>query len=425
MTSLLDRRQRTRLVAPSLLDVSLGAFLLTACGGGAATAPPPVVTMPPAVAQVTVTLAETTLRIGQSAMASAVAYDQGGAPITGVVPVWSIGATGIATVSAAGIVTALVDGETTIIATINGRRGERLLRVVPLPVQRVDVAPAEATIPRGATVQLATSLFDAGGGVLTGRVVSWSSSDTLLATVSATGVVTARAPGTAIISATSEGATASSTITIPDLVGAVATVIISPPSAVLRVGERMQLSAAIEDAEGNTLEGRPVRWAASIVTGAHGAAVATVSPAGLVTAISAGTVIVEGTSDGQRGAATIVVRDDIDPSIHLIFSSPERDAVVGDTLRIYVSVQSAHEITSVTAGVGPQELALQRTLVSGPGVTQVVWTRAMNLADLHFGPYQLVATARDVRGAIGIATITFQRDTRTADGGGKPPTRSK
>src|SRR5262245_47394178 len=59
----------------------------------------------------------------------------------------------------------------------------------------------------GSTRQLTAVARDQAGTALDGRVVSWSSSDTLKARVSASGLLTAIAPGTLVVSATSEGRT--------------------------------------------------------------------------------------------------------------------------------------------------------------------------------------------------------------------------
>jgi hypothetical protein len=66
-------------------------------------------------------------------------------------------------------------------------------------------------------VQLTATLRDAGGNVLTGRVVTWSTSASGVATVSGTGLVTGVSAGAATITATSEGksGTAALTVTAP------------------------------------------------------------------------------------------------------------------------------------------------------------------------------------------------------------------
>src|SRR4029077_18409729 len=64
------------------------------------------------------------------------------------------------------------------------------------------------------TLQLSATLTDANGNVLTGRTVTWSSSNTSAATVSTSGLVTALAQGSATITATSEGQSGISSITV-------------------------------------------------------------------------------------------------------------------------------------------------------------------------------------------------------------------
>ena len=73
------------------------------------------------------------------------------------------------------------------------------LSVTPSPVGPVDV---------GDEVRLVADPRDAGGQVAAGAAVLWTSSDPRVATVSADGVVTARGPGTAGITAEAGGASA-------------------------------------------------------------------------------------------------------------------------------------------------------------------------------------------------------------------------
>ena len=79
------------------------------------------------------------------------------------------------------------------------------------------VSPAAVSLTVGQTMQLAAVTKDAAGNVLTGRTVTWTTSNSTVATVLATGLVTGVAAGTATITATSEGVagTAASTVTAP------------------------------------------------------------------------------------------------------------------------------------------------------------------------------------------------------------------
>jgi uncharacterized protein YjdB len=82
------------------------------------------------------------------------------------------------------------------------------------PVASVTVSPASTGVGVGQVVQLAPILKDASGTTLTGRIVTWTSSAPLLASVNASGLVSAVAVGTVTITATSEGKSGTATVTI-------------------------------------------------------------------------------------------------------------------------------------------------------------------------------------------------------------------
>ena len=82
-------------------------------------------------------------------------------------------------------------------------------------VASVTVSPPSASVQVGQTAQLTATPKQASGAPLGGRVVTWSTSDSTVARVSATGLVTGRAAGSATVTATSEGKTGTSAITVP------------------------------------------------------------------------------------------------------------------------------------------------------------------------------------------------------------------
>ncbi|HEY8813644.1 MAG TPA: Ig-like domain-containing protein [Candidatus Dormibacteraeota bacterium] len=84
----------------------------------------------------------------------------------------------------------------------------------PAPVASVSVTPATPSLQVGETVQLSAVTRDANNNVLTGRAVSWTSSNTGVATVSASGLVSALAAGPAQITAISENQSGSATVTV-------------------------------------------------------------------------------------------------------------------------------------------------------------------------------------------------------------------
>jgi probable HAF family extracellular repeat protein len=81
-------------------------------------------------------------------------------------------------------------------------------------VSSVAVTLAKPVLVIGTATQATATVRDANGGALTDRIVTWTSSVPGVASVTATGVVTAVSPGTATIVATSEGKTGSAGVVI-------------------------------------------------------------------------------------------------------------------------------------------------------------------------------------------------------------------
>lgn len=112
-----------------------------------------------------------------------------------------------------GVVTAVSVGTATITANSDGKVATVAVTVTLVPVNEVLISPASATIEVGQTQLLAATAFDAGHRPLSGRSFTWSSADPATATVTG-GIVTAVSAGTTIVTATSEGKSGSSQITV-------------------------------------------------------------------------------------------------------------------------------------------------------------------------------------------------------------------
>lgn len=82
------------------------------------------------------------------------------------------------------------------------------------PVASVSVTPSSATVYTDRSLQLSATLRDSAGNTLTGRTVSWSSSNTNVATVNGSGTVTGVTAGEVTITAASEGITGTSAVTV-------------------------------------------------------------------------------------------------------------------------------------------------------------------------------------------------------------------
>src|SRR6266516_3169254 len=216
------------------------------------------------VASVAVTPAATSLPTGGTVQLTAIPKDANGNPLTGRSVAWTSSNGAVATVSSSGLVTAVATGSATITATSEGQSGSASITVSNAPVASVAVAPASASVQVGQTVPLTATPKDASGTPLSGRVISWSSSNTAVATVSSSGVVTGVA-------------------------------------ASVQVGQTVQLTATPKDANGNPLSGRTISWSSS------NTATASVNSTGLVTAVATGAATITATSEGQSGTASITV----------------------------------------------------------------------------------------------------------------------
>lgn len=168
------------------------------------------------VASVAVTPNPTSVGVGRTAQLTARAFDAQGGELAGRVATWSSANEAIATVNASGLVTGVAaGGPATISATVDGVVGSSQVTVSLVPVATVTVGPANSSIASGGTVQLTATMRDEQGNVLSGRAVTWTSANDLVAQVSETGLVTGqRVGGPVTITATSEGRSGTAQVTV-------------------------------------------------------------------------------------------------------------------------------------------------------------------------------------------------------------------
>jgi hypothetical protein len=143
--------------------------------------------------------------------------DANGALVTGVTVRLSISDEQVAGLTPEGVVEARSIGTATISAELGTAHSTATVIVTGVPtapVASVSVSPPSPTLAVGGSAQLTAIARDASSNVLTGRVVSWTSSDATIATVSAAGVVTGLRGGAATVTATVEGAHGSADVTV-------------------------------------------------------------------------------------------------------------------------------------------------------------------------------------------------------------------
>jgi uncharacterized protein YjdB len=337
------------------------------------------------VATVSTTATSTTLAVGQTTQATAVAKDLNGLVLTGRTVTWSSLNPGIATVSPTGLVTAVAIGTATIRATIESKPGDVVVTVSPPAVASVSCSLAPASVSVGQTTQANADAKDAAGNVLTGRAFTWSSSNPSIATVSPSGLVTAVGTGSVTIRATADGVSGDAALSVGTAAPVpVATVTVTLAAPGLTAGQTTQASAVAKDANGNTLTGRTISWSSL------NPAVATVSSTGLVTAVAVGQATVRATIDSKTGDAALAVT-----------------APVGTVASVTVTLNSS----SLLVGQSAQASAVARdasgNILTGKSVT---WT-SMNPSIAAIAASGLVTAL-----AAGSATVRATVDGKTGDG---------
>jgi len=215
---------------------------------------------------------------------------------------WSSSNPNVASVSTSGLVSAIAAGNATVKAT-NGYATDSA-RIIVAAKQAVAasvvITPDSVGVAAGDTVSLTAAVRDSAGATITGRVVSWSISDTTVAVISSTGRLAARAVGVAAVIASCDGASTSAKVLVS--AGPAATVTITPQTATVGAGQTVALTATARDASGNAITGRAFTWATSA------AQTATVSNTGVVTGVAAGIVSITAAMDGRTQSAQVTVQ---------------------------------------------------------------------------------------------------------------------
>ncbi|HUO52701.1 MAG TPA: Ig-like domain-containing protein, partial [Gemmatimonadaceae bacterium] len=258
------------------------------------------------------------------------------------------------------------------------------------PVASVDVKPDTADIVRDGTIQLVVTLKDALGNILTGRPVTWGSTNAN-ASVDTTGLVRGLvANKSARIFATSEGKADSTGIGIGPK--PVAKVKITPKPASVQAGSTVTLSAAVTDSQSMANPDWPVTW------GTLDATLATVNASGVVTGVKAGVVGITATAGGVADTDQVTVTPN-GPTSTVVTPNPDTLSSLNDSLQLtataYIgatpttgsftwATRDAAVVTVTAAGV---------VIAKGNGSTYVVATEAGGTKDsAHVFVIQKVAS---------------------------------
>jgi uncharacterized protein YjdB len=242
-------------------------------------------------------------QLGVTTQVSATAYDAEDAPVPNVAFTWSSADPQVAAVNETGLVRAVDEGTVAITAEADSVKALASVTVTQVAAA-VRVAPELDTLRTvGRSVQFIALAFDSSSSLLRTARPRWTSTDSMVATVSAAGLATATGAGTARIIARVGTAADTATLAVAQVIRFI---VVTPSYDTLTaIADTRRLVALAFDSLNFPIPSLAIGWATS------DAAVATVDQAGLVRAAKNGVVLVTAASGGQSAFATVVVRQKV------------------------------------------------------------------------------------------------------------------
>ena len=150
---------------------------------------------------------------GDSVQLAARAFDPDSVEVGDAMFTWSSSDTAVAVVDSTGLVRAVWDGMATITAAVDSVWGSTGVIVAPR-VRTVLVRPSESVVAVRETIRLSATAWDVHGRVVEDAEIEWASSDEVVATVDASGLVRGLTEGRTAIRATSGATSGSAVVTV-------------------------------------------------------------------------------------------------------------------------------------------------------------------------------------------------------------------
>ncbi len=298
--------------------VSVGEATITAkCGSATATCKVTVIATP--AASVILDKTQVSLKAGETTKLTATVSPE---TTTDKTVTWTSSNPQVATVDNNGTVTAISVGEVTITAKCGSATATCKVTVVATPASGVTLDKTQVSLKTGETTKLTATVSPSDA---TDKTVTWTSSNTQVATVDNNGTVTAVSVGEATI--TAKCGSASATCIVKVVSHDTLVVNLNYKQATMEKDETLQLIATVSP---ETTTDKTVVWSSS------NEEVAIVSVDGLVTAISVGNAIITATCGSASATCEVTVAPTLATSISLDIE--EKNVFVGDEFRLEATV---------------------------------------------------------------------------------------
>ncbi|HXT25732.1 MAG TPA: Ig-like domain-containing protein [Candidatus Eisenbacteria bacterium] len=213
---------------------------------------------------------------------------------------WSSSTIANATVSAGGLVKGVTAGSSTVTATLGSVAGSTSVTVTAPSITSISVTPDDMTLAIGVGQQYIASAIYSDGSIqdlVTG--VTWTSSNTSVATIDGNGLATTLAAGSTNITATVGTFTDSSVITV--VAAHLQSITLTPTNVTMAAGTQQQFTASGNFDDGSTQVLTSALWSSSALS------VLTVDANGLGIAVGPGTSTVSVTSGTVSASTSVTV----------------------------------------------------------------------------------------------------------------------
>ena len=212
----------------------------------------------------------------------------------------------------------------------DGLETEMTVKVTSVTLSSTELS---MTVGDSHTLTATVSPFNA-----TDKTVSWQSSNSSVASVTSSGVVKGVGAGSATITATAGGKSATCVVTVKSQVVEVTGITLSATELSMTVGDSHTLTATVSPSNATD---KTVSWQSS------NSSIAEVSSSGVVKGIGAGSATITATAGGKSATCVVTVESQVIEVTDITLSVTELSMTVGDshTLTATVSPSNATDKT--------------------------------------------------------------------------------
>jgi len=294
--------------------VATGAAAITAASGSVSGRV--TLTVIPALSSISVSPATVSVGQGGSQAFTATGHFSDGSSqnLTSSVS-WSSSNTVWASINSSGVASALGQGAVTITAASGSISGSASLTVTAPTLTSITVSPGLFGVPVGANETFIAIGHYTDGSSPTLSSVSWSSSNTAIATINSNGVASGVAAGTVTITAASGGVAGTGSLIVTGGAKTLTSIAISPATATIALNGTQPFTATGLYSDGSTQNlTSSVTWSSSNTT------LATINSSGAASGVAQGSVTITAASGSISGTASLTVSST--PTITSITVSP-------------------------------------------------------------------------------------------------------